>query len=152
MPSHPEWRTSAAALPADPGAYALAITVRRPVALPARCAEATLAPGGYVYVGSARGPGGIGARCRRHITPDKAVRWHVDRLTAGARPGDVKAAAFVDGDECALARRLLGRPDLFTPIVGFGNTDCRTCPAHLFRIDPAAPPGAILDTLAALPA
>ena len=44
-----------------------------------------LAPGCYVYAGSARGPGGIRARVRRHLRPDKTPHWHIDQVTAYAK-------------------------------------------------------------------
>jgi Uri superfamily endonuclease len=105
-------------------AIELAESVR--VALPGKPA-ADFIPGRYLYCGSARGPGGLGARLRRHMRRSKAVRWHVDRLT---ETGVVLGAwIFRDGDECELAAALSSLP---TPIAGFGSTDCARCRAHLF--------------------
>ncbi len=70
-------------LPEAPGAYVLLIGLARPLELPiARLSRPTLAPGNYVYCGSARGPGGLAARVGRHLRQDKRPHWHVDHLTA----------------------------------------------------------------------
>ncbi|MDC7789088.1 GIY-YIG nuclease family protein [Rhodoplanes sp. TEM] len=95
----------------------------------------TLAPGRYLYCGSARGPGGLRARIARHLRRRKTLRWHVDRLTT--RGTVIAVWAVPDGDECALAGALAGLP---VPIPGFGASDCRRCPSHLF----AWPDGAAL--------
>jgi Uri superfamily endonuclease len=126
--------------PALPGAYVLGIELARPltVALPGKPAT-TLSAGRYLYCGSARGPGGLRARLRRHMRRGKAVRWHVDRLTVA---GDVIGAwAFPDGDECELAAMLSGLP---APIVGFGSTDCAPCRSHLFQWPDARTPAEAL--------
>ncbi len=142
----------AAAIPAEPGAYLLAIALGEPIDLCLASLERRakaplrLAAGWYVYAGSARGPGGLRARLSRHLQPSASGRlhWHVDHLTRA--PGSrVWAAAFPESRECALVAALLGGareagphprklPPAFTvPIPGFGSTDCRACPAHLLR-------------------
>ena len=95
-----------------------------------------LEPGGYLYCGSAKGPGGLKARIARHLRTDKKPHWHVDRLTAAALK--VTAWAYVGGDECALVRALAPLPH---PIPGFGSSDCPTCPSHLL----AWPEGVEID-------
>jgi len=117
------------------GAYVLLI--RLPVALtpeiPGR-AGAVLAPGRYIYCGSAWGPGGLRARIARHLRAGKPVRWHVDRLTEIGAVEEV--AVRVGGQECDLvAAFTAGGATVALP--GFGSSDCRRCPAHLL----AAPPG-----------
>ncbi len=91
--------------------------------------------GSYVYVGSARGPGGI-ARLRRHREVARGRRsggrWHIDRLLALGR---LEAALFVETQEsveCLLAQRVSRVAPLAVP--GFGSSDCR-CPGHLFRLE-----------------
>jgi Uri superfamily endonuclease len=128
------FRASADAAPPLAGAYVLAIELAESVrvALPGKPA-ANLIPGRYLYCGSARGPGGLRARLRRHMRRGKTVRWHVDHLTeAGMVLG---AWIFRDGDECELAAALSSLP---TPITGFGSTDCARCRAHLFEWRDAA--------------
>jgi Uri superfamily endonuclease len=91
--------------------------------------------GTYVYVGSARGPGGI-KRLHRHYQVARGGRsggrWHIDRLLA---LGQLEAALFIHTQEpveCHLAQRVSRVAALAVP--GFGSTDCR-CPGHLFRLD-----------------
>jgi len=120
-------------LPAAPGAHVLLIRLDRPLARTiGRLGPVCLAAGLYGYCGSARGPGGIRARVRRHLRREKAIRWHVDHLT-GAAAG-IRAIAKPGGDECALARRLLALDRVAVPVAGFGSSDCRSCPAHLLRL------------------
>lgn len=118
--------------PSSAGAYVLIVEIISPitVTLPQR-EQSTLAPGLYFYVGSARGPGGIRARLRRHFEKTKKLHWHIDRLTV--RATHVAALAVEGGDECALGRALLdsGRYQIAMP--GFGSSDCRTCDSHLLH-------------------
>ncbi|ABC20872.1 hypothetical protein F11_00340 [Rhodospirillum rubrum F11] len=129
------WTAEAADLPAVAGAYLLLIDLARPVAL-APPLDALLPPGRYVYCGSARGPGGIRARCARHLRAGKTLRWHVDRLSEAARA--LRVLAVVDGDECALVARLRALEGAGIPVAGFGASDCRTCPAHLLSLPGSA--------------
>jgi Uri superfamily endonuclease len=99
-------------LPAAPGAYVLMLELRRPVRLAiATLPATTLPPGRYAYAGSARGPGGIRARVRRHLRKDKKPHWHIDRLAD-----------------------LLRVPGASVPVPGFGSSDCRRCAAHLVAL------------------
>lgn len=111
----------AGTIPPVPGAYVLVIRLDAP--LP------PLAPGRYLYCGSAKGAGGLRARLGRHMRKDKKIRWHVDRLTeAGVVEG---AFVFEDGDECALVAKLSHLP---VPWPGFGSSDCRSCQSHLLAL------------------
>jgi Uri superfamily endonuclease len=108
------------------GAYALLIALDAPLQIRAGARRATLAPGVYVYCGSARGPGGLAARLARHMRRDKRAHWHVDQLT---RAGDVLGAwVFPDRGECEVNDDLAEWP---TPLEGFGSSDCPRCRAHL---------------------
>jgi Uri superfamily endonuclease len=131
-----EFHPDSAGLPAEPGAYVLLIQLVEslPVKLVGR-PEVTLAPGHYLYCGSARGPGGIKARVCRHMQKEKTIRWHVDRLTTKGMV--VGVWVFPGGDECELVAMLTGLP---VPISGFGSSDCETCTSHLL----AWPPGTSL--------
>ncbi len=120
-------------IPPRPGAYVLAIRLSAPVEITAGgLPPASLLPGWYAYAGSARGPGGLAARIRRHVSPDKRPRWHVDALTLSAT--QVVAFAFPDESECRLLDRLLGLPGAAVPLPGFGASDCAACPAHLVAL------------------
>lgn len=134
IPSHPSQTVAEAEdLPDGPGAYLLVIDLLGALAvtLPGRPA-ASLGEGRYLYMGSARGPGGIRARVRRHLKGAKTIRWHVDRLTNLA--GAAAVIAYPDGDECVLAAEALALAGAEVPAPGFGASDCPRCPAHLIRI------------------
>ena len=120
-------------IPAVPGAYWLVIDLARALALDVpRAAPARLAPGRYVYCGSARGPGGIRARVARHRRRDKALRWHIDHLSAAGRVVAVHAES--GARECDLVARVMATPGAWVPAPGFGSSDCRRCAAHLVGV------------------
>lgn len=74
-------------IPALPGSYVLVFDLKQPLGLEVgRLGMVTLAPGRYVYFGSAWGPGGLQARIRRHVRPDKSPHWHIDYLTQQVQP------------------------------------------------------------------
>ncbi|WP_404381960.1 DUF123 domain-containing protein [Caenispirillum salinarum] len=136
-------------LPDAPGAYVLRMTFGFPAPLPPRFAGThgpVLAPGTYLYCGSARGGGGLRARCARHLAADKPRRWHVDWLTTAA--GDTAVWPVAGGDECAL-RGALTVAGAAVPVPGFGSSDCRRCPSHLLRWPDAA--ADVTPVLAGLP-
>lgn len=112
--------------PAISGAYALLVALAAPLPVRAGAGAAALAPGRYLYCGSAYGPGGLRARLARHMRRDKRAHWHVDQITCiGLVEG-----AFVEegGDECALNAALGALP---LPLPGFGSSDCPRCASHL---------------------
>ncbi len=120
--------------PSIPGAYALIIDIPKAFrpSIPT-LAGAVLQPGRYLYAGSANGPGGMGARIRRHMRKQKPRHWHIDRLTNAF--GVAKALAFDKGvSECALIEKALKWPGTETPLKGFGSSDCGKCPAHLVKL------------------
>ena len=112
--------------PRASGAYALLIALDGPLRVHAGARDATLAPGLYVYCGSARGPGGVAARLARHMRRDKPAHWHVDQLTGAGTV--VGAWVFPGRGECEVNDELADWP---TPIEGFGSSDCGRCRAHL---------------------
>lgn len=121
--------TTAEEIPALPGAYVLAIDLSELVVVSiGRNLSVPLAPGCYLYCGSAKGPGGLAARLARHMRHGKAIRWHVDNLTEAGTP--LGAWTFLGGDECDLVAALSHLP---VPIEGFGSTDCQSCKSHLLR-------------------
>lgn len=122
--------------PAAPGTYVLLLTANTPVVLNMpRLGKVTLAAGQYAYVGSARGPGGVRGRVRRHLRADKPLHWHIDYLTAAIPVVHVVALASTARLECTWAKRLLALSEAYVPAPGFGSSDCRNrCPAHLVRL------------------
>ncbi len=119
--------------PGAPGAYALLILLKRRFAGSiGALGEVALPPGAYLYLGSARGPGGLRARLARHARREKPLHWHVDRLTAhGAL---VSMLAAPGASECDLADHARALPGAGVPVAGFGSSDCRRCPAHLIAV------------------
>ena len=126
------------------GAYLLAIDLRTPMTVAiARRPPRTLAPGCYLYCGSAYGPGGLAARLRRHLRADKKPHWHVDQLTVAA---GVAGIAVSPADcECDIVDQLKVAADVSVPVAGFGSSDCRRCSAHLLQVAGCfrLPPGLI---------
>ena len=106
--------------------YQLLIDVPLPQRLTiGRLGTFEFAPGRYVYTGSAKR--NFEARIARHLSREKALRWHIDYLllAPGVRIIEVKRSRRA---ECALNRSVNGQ----IPVVGFGASDCReACGAHL---------------------
>ncbi|MBL6929434.1 MAG: GIY-YIG nuclease family protein [Rhodospirillales bacterium] len=128
------WVDAAGELPSLSGAYALHIVLDKPARLPPRWPGLRMDAGEYLYFGSAKGPGGIRARCARHFRAGKKRHWHVDWLTVAAT--GLRAAAFPDASECDLTARALEVPGVSIPVDGFGSSDCRCCKAHLLALPP----------------
>ncbi|GAB3447189.1 GIY-YIG nuclease family protein [Insolitispirillum peregrinum] len=115
-------------LPPLPGAYAVEITLTSLCLLPPRFGGKAVDAGVYLYLGSAYGGGGIRARCRRHLSPHKTLRWHVDWLTSQA--DHLAVRAFPGLRECALVAAVVAAGGQI-PAPGFGSSDCQTCASHL---------------------
>lgn len=116
-------------MPNFKGAYVLALRLDKAIHIEfpgVTCDQ--LMPGWYVYVGSARGSGGIRARVERHFRYDKKAHWHIDRLTV--RAVEIAALAVADGHECELVGKLLNSLKFEATAAGFGSTDCRLCESH----------------------
>ena len=115
-----------------PGTYVLALSLPRAVQLEVGAlGDIPLQQGVYLYVGSARGPGGPAARLRRHARAVDRLHWHVDYLRQEAEP----LLAFVSYDsqrlECAWAAALESTGVPIAAPKGFGASDCK-CATHLF--------------------
>jgi Uri superfamily endonuclease len=77
----------------------------------------------------------------RHLRAEKKLRWHIDYATilAASVEAFLRPGCY---DECALAQRLAQLPGA-TPVVGFGNSDCRAgCAGHLVNLPRTAAEGA----------
>ncbi|QGM46881.1 GIY-YIG nuclease family protein [Methylocystis heyeri] len=115
-----------ACAPTEKGAYALLIVLDQPLLARAGGRSERLAPGRYIYCGSANGPGGLRARIARHARKEKRAHWHIDQLTAA---GDLLGAwVALGGFECVLNAELGALP---IPFKGFGSSDCPHCESHL---------------------
>ena len=134
------------ALTTLPGAYVLFVELGQTLALSETSLRPDgLAPGRYAYCGSAHGPGGLGARLRRHLRPDKALRWHVDHLTGA---GGIFAIGLAPGgQECALVEGLGRQANITAPLARFGSSDCTRCRAHLLRLERRNDPRRLAEAL-----
>jgi len=130
------------------GVYCLLFTVPGCRVRVGALGELTLAPGWYIYVGSALGPGGF-SRVRRHLRVHREgtdrPHWHIDHLSR--HPGvRLRARVCADTDrrmECELARTIGG-----DGVEGFGCSDCR-CSSHLLYRT-ADPTGEVLAAFSRL--
>jgi Uri superfamily endonuclease len=92
--------------------------------------------GWYLYVGSARGPGGLRARLERHrrrLGFNKRVHWHVDLLREHSTWGGAWIRPSEERLECTWARTLARLPGARVVVPGFGASDCH-CAAHLLYV------------------
>ncbi len=123
-------RDTVTTLTAASGAYGLALKLDEPAFVSlARAAPIECQPGWYVYGGSAKGPGGLGARLARHFRTEKRIHWHIDQLTRNA--AQIAAYAVANGDECDLIEYFLSTGGCEPAVTGFGSSDCRSCLSHL---------------------
>ena len=126
-------------LPGLSGTYALLLHLDAPMPLTVgRLGSFTFPAGDYVYVGSARGPGGLRARVRRHARRAKRRHWHIDYLPGNARLAAVHAVVDAERRECAWAAALSRLPGAQVIAPGFGASDCR-CPTHLLHFRQGIP-------------
>lgn len=141
-------------LPAEPGAYALHLRLEYAKTLQVgRLGQVPFPAGDYLYLGSARGPGGLRARLSRHLRLAKRPHWHIDALRAIAQV--LGLVYLVSADltplpyECAWSQALAAWPGTHIPAPGFGASDCSSgCPAHLVAFPPGAlSPSALPETL-----
>ncbi len=87
--------------------------------------------GYYLYIGSARGTGGLRARLARHCRRGNHPRWHIDYLCYHANLIEIWALESDQRLECLWAQQLAQFSQV-RPLPHFGSSDCR-CPSHLFH-------------------
>lgn len=125
-------------LPAEPGTYALLlVSAAEHEIRVGSLGRLQVAPGCYVYVGSAHGPGGLAARVSRHHATAKKLRWHVDYLRAATELVAVWYTLDENRRECDWADVMSRLRGATVPTGGFGASDC-DCRSHLFYF--ATPP------------
>jgi Uri superfamily endonuclease len=124
-------------LPPARGTYALLLYVPRATRLQIGKLGAFDFPRGYyVYVGSARGAGGLRARVMRHWRGGARWHWHIDYLRAVARPVRVRYSTDAHADECAWAAMLQAKnARVIAPRFGASDCDCAT---HLYFLKRAS--------------
>lgn len=136
-------------LPAEPGSYALQLALPAGLCLRiGRLGAFDFPAGEYLYLGSARGPGGLRGRLGHHLRPIHRPRWHIDylRLHAGVMGGWY---SLDPGKlECAWSHALGSLPSARIPATGFGAADCASgCPAHLVLFPGGLPVGQVVERL-----
>jgi len=87
--------------------------------------------GYYVYIGSAKGPGGVRARLCRHIHGCGSKHWHIDYLRDIAKPIAFTYCCREKVSESWLYEIFAVRLQPY--IKGFGSSDNPRVYSHLFR-------------------
>lgn len=121
---------------ASKGSYLLILSVNRRIRIkPGSLPAVELSPGCYVYVGSARGPGGVEKRVSRHLRKSKRARWHIDYLTraGGVRVESVFYTPPKYGE--AMLTGFLDSLGFRRVVKGFGATDHPEDFSHLLLSD-----------------
>jgi HEAT repeat protein/Uri superfamily endonuclease len=125
------------------GTYVIALWLGSPRRVRVgRLGEFLLPAGWYLYVGSARGPGGLAARLGRHwrkAGDGKRLHWHVDHVRQLAAWAGAWANSSGQKLECDWAARLSALEGAGVVAAGLGASDCK-CAAHLLHL-PALPAG-----------
>ncbi len=115
----------------EPGTYAILLKnkVRKNIRV-GKLGIYTFAPGYYVYLGSALGPGGLQGRLNRHIRREKKKHWHIDYIRSRMKLLEIWYAVQNKNSECLWALKLKMLNIASKDIIRFGSSDCR-CNSHL---------------------
>ena len=116
------------------GSYILFIRLDSKISVNIRGRLTTLVPGYYLYIGSAFGAGGLSSRLHRHMRKKKKKHWHIDQITM-LKSCSIEGIAISlnNKNECEIAQTL-SSIDAIEPQDGFGNSDCKSCSSHFFRL------------------
>ena len=122
---------------ADPGSYVLVIDCEEPTTIEVGAlGDREFTTGGYAYVGSAFGPGGLSRvdRHRRVASGDHDTRhWHIDYLLGATTTRLATVETYpAEEIECALATAFAEAG--CEPVADFGASDC-DCGSHLWGGD-----------------
>lgn len=113
--------------------------------------EFTFPQGEYLYIGSARGMGGLKGRVGRHLQGGQRCHWHIDWLRRFTQVVGCFYMVTNKPLECSWSQHMLGMPGAGVPAPGFGASDCRqvgsNCAAHLVWMPPGLDENAILESL-----
>lgn len=90
-----------------------------------------IAPGYYVYLGSAFGSGGLQARLGHHRRGSPRPHWHIDYLRLLTQLTEVWYTYDPEHREHQWAHLSSLLPGATVPLAGFGTSDCR-CISHLY--------------------
>lgn len=128
-------------IPSCPGSYGLVLkSVGWAWVVVGSLGECLFRPGLYVYVGSARGAGGLRSRIRRHLQRRKRKRWHIDYLTThpSFRAVAVCFGASSKQSEGRIVAELCAN-GLLPYIPRFGSADDPGATTHLLSCPPYWP-------------
>ena len=96
--------------------------------------DVTLAPGYYLYCGSAHGNGGLKGRIMRHLTRSFKKFWHIDFLKECLHSIEIWYQISLEKNECSFCQFLYNQVGGEIPIKGFRSSDCKNkCESHLVR-------------------
>ena len=117
----------------NPGTYSLVLRLGRPVLIRVSRKTFRLGKGIYVYTGSARNPGGLGARISRHLSKQKKIHWHIDHLTQSLHC-TILGVVYCVSNRRLESRicRLFSEDSRFVAMSGFGASDDIENDSHLF--------------------
>ena len=126
-------------IPSDPGSYFLWLHLSQPRALwVGKLGQFPFPEGDYVYLGSARGPGGLRSRLGRHLRGNGKPHWHIDYLRAAAKLRGFgytihrKGTKYRAPTECDLSQKFAALPEAKIVAPCFGASDCQSgCTAHM---------------------
>ncbi|RLG81578.1 MAG: DUF123 domain-containing protein [Thermoprotei archaeon] len=121
-------------LPDKPGVYVLVVKVREDATVTVRSSRVFGIPRGiYLYIGSARGIGGLKSRVLRHVRGAKSMFWHIDYLLAHPSTsiaGVYYAVVGKSSDYESMLSSIMARE--FNGIKGFGCSDKKKDYSHLY--------------------
>ncbi len=121
-------------IPAKKGYYLLVLHIGRNVFLKiGSLRESEYRAGYYIYVGSARGPGGLRSRIKRHLSRVKHLHWHIDYLLSLDYVSAVAIVYCIDtGTDLEPVFSELLRSQNLRYIPRFGCSDKRSDVSHLY--------------------
>lgn len=115
--------------PRGPGVYALILEITRDIVVKVgSLGTLKFEKGFYIYIGSARGPGGLRTRLTRHVRGPARIKWHIDYITSR---DDVKAIAAVVAEttldmEETVSSEMIKQKCIKPQIKDFGSSDKRS--------------------------
>lgn len=121
-------------IPSSPGVYVLCMRAyrQREIVIGKRGSIHVNEKEIFVYVGSAMN--GLRSRVGRHLSfQGKKIHWHIDYLLQFLEIFQIFFATSVLRKECQLSMQINQQSTFFKAIDGIGNSDCRSCPSHLYR-------------------
>ncbi len=117
------------------GTYLLFLHISENITIDIREEEIELERGFYIYVGSAFGAGGLTSRLHRHIRKQKKKHWHIDQVTMSKASDILGIAVSINQKKECEIYQTINKLNEFSPIQGFGNSDCKNkCESHFLKL------------------